>query len=60
MERKATATDVARLAGVSKWTVSRAFKKDASIAEKSRAEILEAASRLGYRPNLLARSLSKK
>jgi DNA-binding LacI/PurR family transcriptional regulator len=57
---KATASDVARVAGVSKWTVSRAFKKDASIADGSRERILEAASRLGYRPNLLARSLSKK
>jgi LacI family transcriptional regulator len=58
--RKATATDVARLAGVSKWTVIRAFQKDASIADISRVHILEAAGRLGYRPNLLARSLSKK
>jgi DNA-binding LacI/PurR family transcriptional regulator len=60
MGHKATATDVARAAGVSKWTVSRAFKKDASVADGSRARILEAASQLGYRPNLLARSLSKK
>jgi LacI family transcriptional regulator len=60
MSGKATASDVARVAGVSKWTVSRAFKKDASIADTSRERILKAASRLGYRPNLLARSLSKK
>ncbi len=58
--RKATATDVAREAGVSKWTVNRAFKLDASIAEESRKRVLEAAERLGYRPNLLARSLSTK
>ena len=58
--RKATAADVAREAGVSKWTVNRAFKTDASIAEESRTRILDAAGRLGYRPNLLARSLTTK
>lgn len=58
--RKATATDVAREAGVSKWTVNRAFKKDASIAVDSRMRILDVAGRLGYRPNLLARSLATK
>ena len=58
--RKATASDVARVAGVSKWTVSRAFKKDASIADDSRERILKVAGRLGYRPNLLARSLTTK
>lgn len=58
--RKATASDVAREAGVSKWTVNRAFKTDASIAPDSRARILDAANRLGYRPNLLARSLTTK
>jgi len=58
--KKATARDVAQEVGVSKWTVNRAFKSDASIAEESRKRVLEAAERLGYRPNLLARSLSTK
>jgi DNA-binding LacI/PurR family transcriptional regulator len=58
--RKATAKDVAGETGVSKWTVNRAFRSDASIAEESRKRILAAADRLGYRPNLLARSLSTK
>ncbi len=57
---KATASDVARLAGVSKWTVSRAFTPGASISEKARERVLTIASELGYRPNLLARSLSQK
>lgn len=60
MARKATASDVALAAGVSKWTVTRAFKPGASIAEESRKRVLEAADRLSYRPNLLARSLSTK
>lgn len=52
-----TADDVASEAGVSRWTVNRAFKKDASISKKSREKVLEAAERLGYVPDLLAASL---
>jgi len=58
-DRKATAMDVAKLAGVSKYTVSRAFTPKASISEKSREKVLKAAQDLGYKPNLLARGLSK-
>lgn len=47
--RKApTMADVARLAGVSPMTVSRAFKEDASISEATRAAIRQAAEDLGY------------
>ena len=52
------AADVARAAGVSKWTVIRAFKPGASIAEASRRRVMEIADSLGYRLNLLARSLA--
>ena len=58
--QKVTASDVAARAGVSKWTVSRAFIPDASISEKARNRVLAIASELGYRPNLLARGLSQK
>lgn len=57
---KATASDVAEKAGVSKWTVSRAFTPGASISDSARESVLAAAAELGYRPNLLARSLSQK
>lgn len=53
-----TADDVARVAGVSRWTVNRAFKKDASISSKARAKVMEAAGQLGYAPDLLAASLA--
>lgn len=53
-----TASDVADRAGVSKWTVSRAFTDGASVAPKVRENILAVAKELGYTPNLLARSLS--
>lgn len=41
-------TDVARLAGVSPMTVSRAFKPDSSVSEATRDAILKAADELGY------------
>ena len=53
----ATAHDVARLAGVSQSAVSRAFTSGASISPRMRQKVVEASDRLGYRPNLLARSL---
>ncbi|GGF15807.1 LacI family DNA-binding transcriptional regulator [Subtercola lobariae] len=52
-----TSTDVAQLAGVSQSAVSRAFTEGASISEAKRARVIEAAEQLGYRPNLIARSL---
>ena len=57
---KVTASEVARLAGVSKWTVSRAFTPGASISAYAREQVLKIAGEPGYRPNLLARSLSQK
>ncbi|MEJ1999702.1 MAG: LacI family DNA-binding transcriptional regulator, partial [Maritimibacter sp.] len=53
-----TADDVAAAAGVSRWTVNRAFKKDASISAKARQKVLAAAEELGYVPDLLAASLA--
>jgi DNA-binding LacI/PurR family transcriptional regulator len=53
-----TADDVAQLAGVSRWTVNRAFKKDASISQTSRDKVMSASKQLGYVPDLLAASLA--
>ncbi|MFK8081726.1 MAG: LacI family DNA-binding transcriptional regulator [Granulosicoccus sp.] len=53
-----TADDVASLAGVSRWTVNRAFKPDASISAKSREKVLQAAGALDYSPDLIAASLA--
>ena len=52
-----TALDVARLAGVSRSAVSRTLTEGASVASETRRRVLEAAEQLGYRPNLMARSL---
>lgn len=53
-----TADDVAERAGVSRWTVARAFKKDGAISAKARAKVMAAATELGYVPDLLASSLA--
>lgn len=53
-----TADDVAAEAGVSRWTVNRAFRKEASISPKSLEKVRIAAERLGYVPDLRAASLS--
>lgn len=43
-----TMADVAREAGVSSMTVSRAFKSKSYVNEKTRSKILAAANRIGY------------
>ncbi|EHS49024.1 transcriptional regulator, LacI family [Rhizobium sp. PDO1-076] len=53
-----TADDVAEAAGVSRWTVNRAFRKEASISRKSLEKVMIAAERLGYVPDLRAASLA--
>ena len=55
--RLATGSDVARLAGVSKSAVSRAYN-GGYVAPDARQRILEAARKLRYRPNPAARALS--
>jgi DNA-binding LacI/PurR family transcriptional regulator len=55
--RRPTIYDVARLAGVSTATVSRALNGTAPIAVATRAAIDDAVAQLGYRPNPIARSL---
>jgi DNA-binding LacI/PurR family transcriptional regulator len=56
-DRKITSIDVARLAGVSQSAVSRVFTPGASVSEKMAQRVRRAADQLGYRPNILARSL---
>jgi DNA-binding LacI/PurR family transcriptional regulator len=55
-----TIYDVARLAGVSTATVSRALNSTGQIAPGTRAAIEAAVTQLGYRPNTIARSLVTK
>lgn len=48
MQRSVKMKDVARAAGVSVMTVSRAFRKDASVRAETRDTILKVAEDLGY------------
>lgn len=53
-----TILDVARRAGVSKATVSRALNGKVFVSDDVRARIDKAIEETGYRPNLLARKLA--
>lgn len=53
-----TIRDVAKAAGVSIATVSRALSKPGQVAEETRLHVLKNARELGYHPNTAARGLS--
>jgi DNA-binding LacI/PurR family transcriptional regulator/AcrR family transcriptional regulator len=54
---RAGITRVAAVAGVSATTVSHTLNGRRPVAERTRRRVLEAIEELGYRPNVLARSL---
>lgn len=56
-KRRPTAHDVAQAAGVSQSAVSRCFTPGASASPAVRKKVVEAAKRLGYRPNAMARTI---
>jgi LacI family transcriptional regulator len=53
----ATIKDIAKIAGVSVTTVSRALNGYSDVNENTRQKIIEIAKQLNYSPNTLARSL---
>jgi DNA-binding LacI/PurR family transcriptional regulator len=55
--KKVTSNEVARAAGVSQSTVSRAFNRQDVVSQATLQRIRSIADALGYRPNELARSL---
>jgi LacI family transcriptional regulator len=57
---KVTIIDIARHAGVSIKTVSRVINREEGVGELTRARVQELVDRLGYRPNVSARSLSSR
>lgn len=56
-QKKSTSIDVARRAGVSQTTVSRAFNNPDSVNKETLQKILAASEELNYIPNVLARNL---
>lgn len=57
-DKRATAADVAELAGVSRTSVSFAFNRPNRISAETRSKILTIADRIGYQPSTLGRMLS--
>jgi DNA-binding LacI/PurR family transcriptional regulator len=57
--RPASASEVARMAGVSRSAVSRTFTEGASVSPETRTRVLAAAEALNYHVNNLARGISK-
>ena len=57
---KVTIKDVAKAAGVSYATVSRAFSGSSEIGEETKKRILQLSEEMGYMPNSVARSMVKR
>jgi DNA-binding LacI/PurR family transcriptional regulator len=55
-----TSKDIAKLAGVSHSTVSRAFRGDVKLRKETYDKVMAAASELNYTPNLMASNLKKR
>ncbi len=56
--KRVTIEDVARAAGVSRQTVSRAINDLGEISSQTRARVLRIAEEMGYRPSSIARGLA--
>lgn len=54
-----TIKDIAKKAGVSVSTASRALNNNSRISEKTRQHVKEVAKQLGYKPNFSAQSLTR-
>jgi len=57
---KTTIREVARAAGVGIGTISRVLNSSSQVSRKTRARVLEAIHRLGFRPNAQARRILKR
>lgn len=59
MSGRVTITDLARELSLSVCTISKALTGKPRITEATRQRVVEAANRLGYKPNTLARSMGR-
>src|SRR6266516_8230891 len=58
--KKPTIREVARAAGVGVGTISRVLNSSSQVSRKTRARVLDAIRRLGFRPNAQARRILKR
>src|SRR6201984_1557464 len=58
--KQTTIRDVAHAAGVGIGTISRVLNSSAQVSRETRARVLEAIRRLGFRPNAQARRILKR
>jgi Transcriptional regulators len=58
VKNRATLSDVAKIAGVTMMTVSRAFNNKPGVSDKLRQQIIEIAKEIDYQPNQIARGLA--
>src|SRR2546429_8028410 len=58
--KKTTIRDVARAASVGIGTISRVLNSSSQVSRQTRARVLEAIRRLGFRPNAQARRILKR
>jgi LacI family transcriptional regulator len=57
MKKKTTLDDIGKIVGISRVSVSKALRDHHDISDATKARVKEVAKSLGYRPNLIARSL---
>lgn len=58
MKQRVTIADVAKVAGVSKQTVSRAINNKGEISPETKERIMSVIAELGYRPNRMAQAMT--
>ncbi len=58
MKKKATLSDIAKVLNLTKVSVSKALRNHPDISEGTKVKVKEVAAKIGYRPNLIARSLT--
>lgn len=59
-DKKLTIRDIARMAGVSRSTVSLVINNDSRISSDTRQRVQEVIRRAGYEPNAMARGLARR
>ncbi|MEX0773611.1 MAG: LacI family DNA-binding transcriptional regulator [Balneolales bacterium] len=58
MKKKATLNDIAKVIGLTKVSISKALRDHPDISENTKKKVKKIAEDMGYRPNLIARSLT--